>query len=80
MTSPSEYVGSCNGRVVFTLVCKYFLPYRDVACIGICVPLSWFKCRKFSWVSCVLTLCVRVLFPLQRCCWPTCVPVAVPIV
>ena len=34
-------VGSCVGQVVFTLVCKYFLPFGDVGCTGTSVPISW---------------------------------------
>ena len=39
--SLSEYVGSCVAQVVFTVVCKYFLPFGDVGCTGTSVPISW---------------------------------------
>ena len=28
---------------MFTVVCKYFLPFGDVGCTGTSVPISWVK-------------------------------------
>ena len=50
---------------MFTVVCKYFLPFGDVGCTGTSVPISWVEvlevlrmldakvivCLPISWVE-----------------------------
>ena len=50
-----------------TVVCEYYLPFRDVGCTSTCVPIGWFEVLEVLLGELCLHCCVRVLSPLQRC-------------
>ena len=51
----------CWVSCAYTVVCEYYLPFRDVGCTGTCVPIIWFEVLEV-----VLTLlCVSTIFPSE---------------
>ena len=73
----------CWESCVYTVVCEYYLPFREVGCPGACVPIGvGLKCWKFCWESCVSLQ--RSWLPRYFCalsvglkcwkfCWESCV-------
>ena len=79
----------CWESCVYTVVCKYYLPCREICCPGTCVPIGWFEVLEvlgltsvtiryiqFCWESCVYTVVCEYYLPFREVgCPGTCVPI-----
>ena len=68
----------CWVSCAYTVVCEYYLPFRDVGCTGkvlVCLSVGS-KCWKFCWVSCAYTVVCEYYLPFRDVgCTGTCVPI-----
>ena len=52
----------CWESCVYTVVCKYYLPFREVGCPRTCVPIGWFEVLEVL----LGELCVSTIFPSEK--------------